>query len=115
MRADARELIARSQLMVFTSESEGLSLAALEALDAGVPVLAPAVAGMRALLGEGSGVLLADTRPETIADAAAALLEDREHAGAMGAAGRALVRERYAPARMHAAYDALYADVLAAR
>jgi glycosyltransferase involved in cell wall biosynthesis len=114
-REDARDLIARADAVVMTSNSEGLSLTALEALDAGVPVLAPAVAGMRELLAGGAGLLLADTRPETVADAAAGLLDDPARRREMGAAGRALVRERYAPARMFAAYDALYAELLASR
>jgi glycosyltransferase involved in cell wall biosynthesis len=112
-RTDARALIACAALVVFTSESEGLSLAALEALDAGVPVVAPAVAGMRELLGGGAGVLIADTGPDAVAEAADALLGDDARRRAMGEAGRALVREGYASARMYAAYDALYAAATA--
>jgi glycosyltransferase involved in cell wall biosynthesis len=111
-RADARDLIARAGVVVFTSESEGLPLAALEAMDAGVPVLAPAVAGMRELLAAGGGELLEDTQPGTIAAAVGALLDDAPRRARLGDAGRAIVRERYAPARMHAGYDALYAALL---
>ena len=114
-RADARELIAASTAVTFTSASEGLSLVALEALDAGVPVVAPDVSGMRELLGGGAGVLLADTEPSTVAGALAALLDDDAARRAMGAAGAELVRERYAPGRMLAAYDELYAALASCR
>src|SRR6185312_11501751 len=51
IRADAATIIARSDLLVFSSEWEGLSIAALEALARGVPVVSTAVEGTRELLG----------------------------------------------------------------
>lgn len=115
MRSDARELIARAQLVVFTSESEGLPLAALEALDADVPVLAPPVAGIRELVAAGACVPLSSTEPATIAAVIEGLLRNDGRRAELGAAGRALIRERYSPARMYETYDALYASLTALR
>ena len=54
-RPDARAIIAASDLLVFSSEWEGLSIAALEALAAGVPVVSTPVEGMRVIQDGGAG------------------------------------------------------------
>ena len=60
-RADARRLIAAMDLFVLPSRSEGLSIALLEAMDAGVPVMATDVGESRAVLEDGAcGVVLTD-------------------------------------------------------
>ena len=58
IRGDATTIIARSDLLVFSSTWEGLSIAALEALARGVPVVSTAVEGTRELLSEGAGVVV---------------------------------------------------------
>lgn len=108
VRDDARELIARADVLVFSSDWEGLSIAALEALAAGTPVVSTAVEGMQDLLGTGAGVTVPLDRPDAMAAAIAELLGDPRRRAAMGAAGRALAAERFSPAAMHAAYRAVY-------
>ena len=58
-RADARALMARADVMLMTSDSEGQSIAVLEALAAGTPVVTTPVAGMRDL----DGVDVSPTSP----------------------------------------------------
>ncbi|HYI60702.1 MAG TPA: glycosyltransferase [Acidimicrobiales bacterium] len=108
VRRDARAVVQRATVVVSTSRSEGLSLAALETLRAGTPLVAPDVGGMRRLLGGGAGVLLADTRPPTVAAAVVDLLRRPDVVAAMGRAGRALTADRHDRDRMLAAYESAY-------
>ena len=112
VRQDAGDIISRSALLVFSSDWEGLSLAALESLAAGVPVVASDVQGMRELLSSGAGVLVAGGEPRGLADAIVSLLEDGGRRQAMGEIGRALVRERYSIEGMIDAYARLYERLL---
>jgi glycosyltransferase involved in cell wall biosynthesis len=112
VRPDAGDIISRSALLVFSSDWEGLSLAALESLAAGVPVVASDVQGMRELLSAGAGVLVAGGEPRGLADAIVSLLRDEGRRQAMGRIGRALVRERYSIEGMLDAYALLYRRLL---
>jgi glycosyltransferase involved in cell wall biosynthesis len=113
VRRDARELIARADVLVFSSHWEGLSIAALEGLAAGTPVVSTDVEGMRELLSGGAGRLVPPGDPEALAGAVVEVLRSPELRAAMGAAGRDLVSRRYAPAAMRDAYLALYRDARA--
>jgi glycosyltransferase involved in cell wall biosynthesis len=110
-RDDARPLIARSQAMVFTSEWEGLSVAALEALEAGVPVVATETDGMRELLASGAGVIVHDAAPAALARAVLDLLHDPERHARMARCGRELIARQFTPEAMLEAYRALFADL----
>lgn len=114
LRRDAREIIARADLVVFSSDFEGMSLAALEALAAGTPVVATDVAGMRELLGSGAGRVVARD-PLALAEAIAELLADDEERARMGAEGRRLIAERFSVEAMVDGYAALYEALLAGR
>jgi glycosyltransferase involved in cell wall biosynthesis len=113
-RPDARELIASSDLLVFSSDWEGLSLAALEALAAGTPVVATDVAGMGELLATGAGVIVPPDASE-LADAVSELLDDSSRRAAMGRAGSRLAAERFSPEAMVNGYADVYARLVAAR
>jgi len=111
IRDDVPELIARSDLVVFSSIWEGLSIVALEALAAGVPVVSTDVAGARELLATGAGRIVAHDDAE-LAAAITALLADPGARAEMGAAGRALHAERFSTRRMAESYRELYLDLL---
>lgn len=106
-RRDAQALVALSAVVVSTSLSEGLSLVALEALAAGIPLVAPDVGGMRELLSSGAGVLLPDTTPVAVGAAVAAILESATKARSMGEIGRAVAAQHDLD-RMLRSYDGLY-------
>jgi glycosyltransferase involved in cell wall biosynthesis len=113
VRLDARDLIARASVMLVTSRSEGLSVAVLEALAAGVPVVATDVSGMRELLDGGAGIVVPDASAGALAEPTVALLRVPARCARMGEIGRRLLTQRYAPARMVGEYLQL-ADRLAA-
>jgi glycosyltransferase involved in cell wall biosynthesis len=108
-RDDARALMARADLVLVSSDSEGQSIAVLEALAAGTPVVTTPVAGMRGL----DGVDVADFTPEGLADAVRRLLRDPARRSALGAAGAKLVRERLSADVMVSAYEHHYRALLA--
>ena len=108
-RFDVRALIARADLFVCSSDWEGHSVAALEALAAGTPVVSTPVEGMRALMAEGAAVVAADRSSSSLARAALDLLRDPRRREALGAAGMRAASERFAADAMVEAYDRMYA------
>jgi glycosyltransferase involved in cell wall biosynthesis len=114
IRSDATDLIALSDLLVFSSVWEGLSIAALEALARGVPVVSTEVDGSAELLGSGAGVVVPQD-DEALAAGIIGALADPEARERMGAEGRRLHAERFSTARMMERYRALYEELYAAR
>ena len=110
-RRDARALTGAADAVVIPSESEGMPLAALEALAAGRPVVATAVRGLRDLLEDGRTALLVPPGdPEALAAAVRRVLDDPALARSLG---EAALREasRYTENGMVEAYFRLYAEV----
>ncbi|MDP8237134.1 MAG: glycosyltransferase family 4 protein [Candidatus Erginobacter occultus] len=88
-REDIPELLAISDLMVITSSSEGLSLAAIEALAAGVPVVCPRIGGLPEVVEDNrSGILTTPGRPQEIEAALIRLLQDSSLRGSFSRAAR---------------------------
>jgi glycosyltransferase involved in cell wall biosynthesis len=110
-RNDARSLIARADLLVFSSNWEGLSIAALEGLAAGTPVVSTNVAGMRELLSTGGGEIVAGWGAHDLAASIVSLLADRRRLQEMANAGRRLVSEQFSATSMRAAYADLYREL----
>ncbi|HTQ79709.1 MAG TPA: glycosyltransferase, partial [Thermoanaerobaculia bacterium] len=100
-RADAarvRALLARARALVVPSIYEGMPLVILEAMAAGVPVVASAVSGIPEVVVDGeTGWLVPAEDPAALAAALAAVLADPAEAARRGAAGRGRVAERFSP------------------
>ena len=104
-RTDAHELVAQSDVLVFTSDHEGTPMAALEALAMGVPVAARAVGGLVELLdGVDSCSLVYGDDPALLA---AAVLQSADDAD------RRAVRlpQRYSIETCARAYVSLYREL----
>jgi hypothetical protein len=98
-------LAARYRFLFSPVRYSSLSLSTIEAMMAGVPVVALATAEMATVIAHGvSGVAVTDTR--RLADAMRALLRDRGLAERLGAAGRRTALERFSIARFGADWDA---------
>jgi glycosyltransferase involved in cell wall biosynthesis len=110
MRPDATALIARSDVIVFSSDSEGMSIAALEALAAGIPVVATDVPGMRELLDTGAGILT-PRDADALAQAVVNLVRDPTRRAEMGRIGREKVAEEFSVGRMLRSYRELYTEL----
>lgn len=108
-------LLAAGHVGVLSSPSEGFSNALLEYMAAGLPVVATACPGNADLVRDGeTGYLVPFGSAAALADRCAALLRDPARAAAMGRAGRAHVATHFSRARQVAAYEDLYAALLAA-
>lgn len=99
--AGAMPLLAGSDVFVSASWAESFPLNVLEAMAAGVPIVATDVGGTGEAIEDGSSGLLVPARdPGALADAVAALLTDRARAAALGAEARERQRSRFSVDRM---------------
>jgi glycosyltransferase involved in cell wall biosynthesis len=88
-REDARVVIAELDVLAVTSLSDGAPLVVLEAMEAGVPVVASAVGGLPDQVAHGrDGLLVPPGDPDALAGALGGLLRDPDRRRALGAAGR---------------------------
>jgi glycosyltransferase involved in cell wall biosynthesis len=95
-RDDVPALLAAVDVLVLPSWIEGLPLVVLEAMAAGVPVVATDVGGTPEAVADGeTGVLVPPRDVDALAGAIDALLSDPERARRLGAAGRERARERF--------------------
>jgi glycosyltransferase involved in cell wall biosynthesis len=113
-RQDVRTLLADSDVFVLSSRSEGLPVSVLEAMAAGLPVVASDVGGLRELVVEGeTGLLVPPADPEALAAALQGLLADRALRRRLGAAGRARAEARFDLAPFRRAHLEVYRRELA--
>jgi glycosyltransferase involved in cell wall biosynthesis len=107
-RDDAREWLPASDVYVNSSISEGVSLTILEAMAAGIPVIATGVGGTPEVVDKASGTLFTSRNPRALAAALAALAGDPGRRHAMGAAARRRVEAHFAVDRMVTEYRQVY-------
>ena len=115
-RADVADLMAAADLFVLPSEREGLSITLLEAMRAGLPVVATAIGGNGEAVEPGvTGTLVPPHDVAASAAAIVALLGDPGRSAAMGRAARARWGARFTADRMVAETEALYRRALGVR
>jgi glycosyltransferase involved in cell wall biosynthesis len=112
-RRDMADVLFAGDLVMLTSDHEGTPVSLIEAQAAAVPVVATDVGGTRSAVRDGeTGVLAPADDVRGLAAAAAALLDDRELAASMAAAGRRHAAERYTLERLVEDHDRLYRSLL---
>lgn len=111
-RSDVPELLVGGDVFVFPTLHENLSNALLEAMAAGLPVVATTVGGNVEVVEKGGGLLVSPGRPRALADAVQRLVTDLELRQSLGHQARAVVERHYSVAAMCASLDRVYCAIL---
>jgi len=112
-RRDLARLYADLDVVALTSINEGTPVSLIEALAAGVPVVATAVGGVPDVVVEGeTGYLVEAGDVEGMAEAIIELLRNPKKAREMGMAGRKAVYPKFSAQTLIANVEGLYAQLL---
>jgi glycosyltransferase involved in cell wall biosynthesis len=114
-RSDVEWVFGGVDLVVLTSEAEGIPGVAIEALMAGCPMVTVPVGGVTEVVEHGvTGLVLDDDDPATMAAAVAGLLDDERTREAMSREGR-LRTDRFSASATAAAYAQRLTAAIAGR
>jgi glycosyltransferase involved in cell wall biosynthesis len=112
-RRDVPQVLALLDVFVLPSLWEGLPIALLEAMAAGLPVVATAVGGTPEVVVDGvTGILVPPRDPDALAEAILTLLHDPDLRRKMGQAGRERVRGHFSVEKMVKETEGLYRRLL---
>jgi sugar transferase (PEP-CTERM/EpsH1 system associated) len=112
-RANVPSLLTAFDIFVQPSLHEGLPNTVLEAMAAGIPVVATRVGGTPELVVNGkTGMLVPKSDPDSLADVITLLLESPEARESMGRAGRQRVQQHFSVEKMVQKTEQLYEELL---
>ena len=111
-RNDVPQLLASSDVYVSSSHREGLPLTVLEAMMAGLPVVATSVGDVPNVVTSETGLIVPPHHPEKLAAALEELLKNPEKRQAMGKAAQQRALREYSVDAWMKKHVALYQDVL---
>jgi len=96
-RNDVPALMSASDMYISASYREGLSLAMLEAMAAGLPILATKVGDTEFVLNEGRGLMISPHDVPALTDGMCYLIENPQKMKEMSGAARVFVEANYSP------------------
>ncbi len=103
-------------VFALSCDTEGFGLAALEAMAAGLPIVATQVGALPELVEHGkTGILVPRGDARALAKALLRLLRDAELADRLGAAGKARAERDYSAARTAQQVSDVYLDLVRRR
>jgi glycosyltransferase involved in cell wall biosynthesis len=112
---DARPHLEDADVFVLSSLSEGMPVSILEAMAAGLPVVASAVPGLEEVVLDGeTGFLVPPGDPAALAARLGRLVNEPDLRSSFGAAGRARAEEHFSLPAWRDAHFSLYRSLLAA-
>jgi glycosyltransferase involved in cell wall biosynthesis len=113
-RDDMPAVLSTLNLFVSAARSEPFGLSIVEAMAAGLPIVAAASEGALEIIEEGiTGKLVATGDPEALAQTINALLDDPLECSRLARNAKLAARERYSLARMASDTERVYREVLA--
>ncbi len=116
LRRDVPAILAAADIFALPSIAEGMPIAILEAMAAGLPIVSTAIDGVPEVVLENEVGLLVNTRePADFAARLDALVVDRDRRRRLGAAGRERVETVFSARRMAQNTARIYRDLLGAR
>ena len=111
-RTDVPQLLAASDIYAISSHWEGLPMALLEAMMAGLPTVATSVGDIPKVLTPETGIVVPPRQPAALAEALYELINSPEKARAMGAAARGRAMREYSLDTWIKRWTSLYAETL---
>lgn len=113
-RDDVPDLMAAADLVVSASRTEGAAGSLIEAMAAGVPIVATRVAGLDGVLVDGDNARVVDRGPGSLAAAMAAVVDDSGLAERLAGGARRTYEERFTLERAAEDLANLYRDLAGA-
>lgn len=115
-RRDIPELLSQLDIFVLCSTDEGMPISLLEAMSAGLPVVATRVGGIKEIVAENkTGLLIPPQNPRALADAIHEILTDAPLARLMSQEAVVAVAERFSIKKMVQGYVSLYDSLYGAK
>jgi len=111
-RADVREILPAFDLLLLSSRTEGTPMVLLEAMHAGVPIVATCVGGVPDLLGTDAGMIVPLGDAAAMADAVVEILADTALAARLASAAEARMAAHFAHSVWTRRHLDLYAPVV---
>ena len=110
---DLGDYLKTASMAVLPSREENFSLAVLEALCSGTPVISTKVGGTPEMISDGeNGLLVPPSDADALANAMRQLISDRNYAKSLGQKGSETVREQFTWQRTVEKFEALYRKAL---
>lgn len=112
-RSDARRILRGLDAFALPSDVEGIPVSVMEAMEAGLPVIATRVGGVPDLIEDGvSGLLVAPGDAQALSQQITRIASDGKLRSQMGAAARERVVNEFSVQRMAQRFEALYENAL---
>lgn len=111
--AEPAELYAAADVYLLSSDSEGFSIATIEAMAASLPVVVTDCGGPRDIVtSDSEGIIIPKANPEAMAQSVVTLLRDEKLRRRMGESARQSVERRFSMRACADRYRELYSKVL---
>ncbi len=113
-RSDIPSLLKTMDIFVYPSHLEGLGTSLLDAMAAGVPIVATSAGGIPEVVSDGiNGILVPPRNPQDLAKAVLTILQNNDLAKKLTQAGRETVEKRFTVERMVEGTLEVYRKVMA--